>query len=271
MTGDHRRTVGAGRRAEPVPAHPVHVLGKGHLAVGLHAHGVDGGVHAPSRHARGARARGVAPRSAGPPAGQRRAAGRRVRRCRRRRRRCAEGLLHRRARRRLRPGKDPGRRRGDGEGHTQHGGGDGGTHGGPPARQVSRGCGPGAGRPPRRRRGRRATARRRAAAASRRPTRPAVPPGTPDGAECPPLIVWTASLKPASCEPHAYTIVVVPSARVRSAGPIATVGAGEHDVGAHGARGNRQARLLRVRQPGADRRRRRPARRRPAPPRCAGR
>src|SRR4051794_6801334 len=53
--------------------------------------------------------------------------------------------------------------------------------------------------------------------------RPAVPPGTPAGAECPPLIVWTASWNPAAWDPHAYTIVVAPSARLRSAGPRATV------------------------------------------------
>src|SRR3712207_7762760 len=42
-------------------------------------------------------------------------------------RRGGEDLLHRCARRRLRPGERPGCRRGDGEGDPQDGGGDGGT------------------------------------------------------------------------------------------------------------------------------------------------
>ena len=50
-----------------------------------------------------------------------------------------------------------------------------------------------------------------------------VPPGTPFGLPCMPLIVCTASLRlSSSAEPQAYTMVVVPSANFSEAGPMTT-------------------------------------------------
>ncbi len=56
------------------------------------------------------------------------------------------------------------------------------------------------------------------------PADPSPPAGTPLGLACRPLMTWTASARVfGSALPHAYTIVLVPSARVTSAGPRATV------------------------------------------------
>ena len=69
VPGDHRRAVVPGGRAEPVPAHPVHLGRDGHLAVGLHTHGVDGAVDPEGGHREAHRRRPWSPGRRGPPGG----------------------------------------------------------------------------------------------------------------------------------------------------------------------------------------------------------
>ena len=199
VPGDHGRSAVARGRAEPVPADPVDVGRDGHLAVAARrppgrrrcrrpragtASRTGAGRAAPGRRGRRGRATGpAAPRPAPARTATATASAR------------AEDLLHRCARRRRRPG----------QAHVV---------GAPTARARPRTAVAAAGRTavscvlprdqPRLRARRRApapaatrpitdSAGDAAPAASRRPPGRPVPPGTPDGAECAPLIVWTAS------------------------------------------------------------------------------